>query len=135
MSTHPLAQNNEQFEGYTVFTLNFNGVPIKFVTFKDAQHIVKMIKKSYGGCSYCYGKGYSTTMGSEEADHTPILNIAYCGCERGEQLKKVRQGYANQNILSFLYGNILKYKRFNSLEKRRFRQYIWEVITGKIKNG
>lgn len=35
-----LAQYNKDFYGYTVFTLKFNDVPIRFVTEKDASSIV-----------------------------------------------------------------------------------------------
>lgn len=37
----PLAQQNYDFYGYTVFTLSFNDVPIRFVTEKDALNILK----------------------------------------------------------------------------------------------
>ena len=38
---HPLAQNDEHWEGYTVFTLKFNGVPVKFVALVDAKHVLE----------------------------------------------------------------------------------------------
>jgi hypothetical protein len=40
---HPLAQNKEQYEGYTVFHLNFNGSdkPIKFIILVDAKIITQ----------------------------------------------------------------------------------------------
>ena len=37
---HKLCQQNKDFFGYTVFALEFNGVPIRFVTEKDARHIL-----------------------------------------------------------------------------------------------
>ena len=46
MFNHPLAQNNEQYEGYTVFTLEFNGMTIKFMTLVDVKEIIEKKKKS-----------------------------------------------------------------------------------------
>jgi hypothetical protein len=43
---HPLAQNDEQWEGYTVFNLKFNDVPIKFVTLVDAKHVLEKARNS-----------------------------------------------------------------------------------------
>ncbi len=43
---HSLAQQNKDFYGYTVFTLDFNGVPIRFVTEKDALNIIEKLKDS-----------------------------------------------------------------------------------------
>jgi len=37
---HPLLQNNKDWYGYTVFTFKFNDVPIRFVSEKDAQHVL-----------------------------------------------------------------------------------------------
>ncbi len=42
---HPLTQKNTSFYGYTVFTLKFNDVPIRFVTEKDAINITRKLKK------------------------------------------------------------------------------------------
>lgn len=41
-----LAQDNERYEGYTVFTLNFNGVKVRVMAFKDVNQIVSNIKKN-----------------------------------------------------------------------------------------
>jgi len=43
---HPLAQNKEQFMGYTVFHLQFDGAdnPIKFMTLADVKVILQNSK-------------------------------------------------------------------------------------------
>ncbi len=43
---HPLCQNNKDFFGYTVFTFKMNDVPIRFVTEKDAMHVVEKQRNS-----------------------------------------------------------------------------------------
>ena len=41
-----LAQQNKDFSGYTTFTFTFNGVPIRFVTEKDAFYIKEQATQS-----------------------------------------------------------------------------------------
>lgn len=43
---HELCQQNNDFFGYTVFTLDFNGQKIRFVTEVDALHIVARHRKA-----------------------------------------------------------------------------------------
>jgi len=43
---HPLCQNDKKWEGYTVFKLEFNDVPVEFVTLVDAKHILEKARKS-----------------------------------------------------------------------------------------
>jgi len=40
-----LQDTGERFEGYSVFTVNFNEIPIKMITLKDAQEMVAVKKK------------------------------------------------------------------------------------------
>jgi hypothetical protein len=47
----------------------------------------KKTAKAYGGCTNCYGKGYSTSVGSIEASKTAFPMIDYCNCDRGKQLR------------------------------------------------
>jgi hypothetical protein len=46
-NVHELCQNNETWNGYAVFTFNFNGTKIKFVTLADAKHIVEKMKEDF----------------------------------------------------------------------------------------
>jgi len=58
-------------------------------------------EKAFGGCHYCYGKGYGTQTaymhGRGEADmgnsdvviDKKLPTIKFCTCERGKQLKKL----------------------------------------------
>jgi hypothetical protein len=39
---HPLAQNDEQFMGYTVFHLNFPGGMVKMMSLVDVKHILEL---------------------------------------------------------------------------------------------
>lgn len=43
----PLCQNNLDWHKYTVFTLKFNGVPIRFVTEKDAENVVNAFQEEH----------------------------------------------------------------------------------------
>jgi len=67
------------------------------------------IAKAYGGCTNCYGKGYSTVKsqingygtdgdigGFEGRIHidTPV-QMKYCDCDRGAQLEKLLDGRDN----------------------------------------
>lgn len=54
--------------------------------------------RAYGGCEFCFGKGYATyrygISGAEDFDgegfQTPITNhMQYCSCDRGRQLKEL----------------------------------------------
>lgn len=57
------------------------------------------IKKAFGGCEKCYGKGYSTyrygiigipDFEGDKGFKDPIkTNIVYCTCDRGKQLKEL----------------------------------------------
>lgn len=64
---------------------------------------IEIVTKAFGGCTNCYGKGYSTyykpghTVSTDLPDHLPIKrhqmsnpqsNISFCTCERGKSLKK-----------------------------------------------
>jgi len=43
---HPLCQNEKQWEGFTVFKLRFNDVPVEFVTLADAKYILRKSKQT-----------------------------------------------------------------------------------------
>jgi len=56
--------------------------------------------KAYGGCTNCYGKGYSTTIEFAQSfpdfigdkgykSQKPMMK--YCDCERGKQLQSLRK--------------------------------------------
>lgn len=57
MPQHELAQNKEQYEGYTVFHLDFKGhdEPIKMMCLADVKEIVEVKKKldAVDGCKNC----------------------------------------------------------------------------------
>lgn len=43
---HPLCQQNKDFFGYTVFTFKFNDIPVRFVTEKDALHVIEQAQQN-----------------------------------------------------------------------------------------
>ena len=49
--------------------------------------------KAFGGCTKCYGKGYSTSIsynaGGGKKWRKPLIN--YCTCDRGEQLEQLTE--------------------------------------------
>jgi len=49
--------------------------------------------KAFGGCTKCYGKGYSTSIsynaGGGKKWRKPLIN--YCTCERGKQLEQLTE--------------------------------------------
>lgn len=56
------------------------------------------IIKAFGGCTKCYGKGYSTQMaqligaedfGGDGFVEKPKVHINYCSCERGQVLSSL----------------------------------------------
>jgi len=55
------------------------------------------IKKAFGGCLHCYGKGYSTVKqrvkGNDDFTGKPAVNyelprMRFCDCERGKGLQE-----------------------------------------------
>ena len=46
---HPLCQNDKQWEGYTVFRLDFNGSQVEFVTLVDAENVLRKARNSPQG--------------------------------------------------------------------------------------
>lgn len=61
------------------------------------QEELEEIKKAFGGCTKCYGKGYHTTLdftvGHEDFGgegffkQNPVMR--FCTCDRGKQLKEL----------------------------------------------
>ena len=60
---------------------------------------IDKLKKAFGDCTQCFGKGYGTSMYGEEgfADFdddkgykiAPSIRMVFCECERGKQLKEL----------------------------------------------
>ena len=63
----------------------------------DVDAIMQLIKqdrqntiKAFGGCTNCYGKGYSTRQAYANGRVAIPLNpMVYCECDRGKQLKQL----------------------------------------------
>lgn len=55
--------------------------------------IIAFVKKAFGGCELCYGKGYSTTINqySDESSGKkwPEQDMIFCICDRAKSLKKI----------------------------------------------
>ncbi len=67
------------------------------------------MKKAFGGCLKCYGKGYATEMvGKTKAFgdfkittkviRKPHIQINFCSCERGKQLKELFKKKEEENV-------------------------------------
>ena len=59
------------------------------------------IEKAYGGCTKCYGKGYSTEQQGQIGNSRVIIRgpkIVYnpCSCERGKQIKELMKSAAQE---------------------------------------
>lgn len=54
------------------------------------ESMIKKTEQAFGGCTLCYGKGYSTTIEQhKEEGHGPGISVktaVFCTCERGKQL-------------------------------------------------
>lgn len=52
--------------------------------------MIKKTEKAFGGCTLCYGKGYSTTIEQhKEEGHgagATVKTVSFCKCERAKQL-------------------------------------------------
>lgn len=68
-------------------------------------------EKAFGGCTNCFGKGYSTHMqnlvgaedfGGDGFEEGPRIHITYCRCERGRQLKAL---FGIIPSISVVYGD------------------------------
>ena len=79
---------------------------LALITSRDQQ-----IAKAYGGCTNCYGKGYSTYSGEYSARDMswPDEKVKYCDCSRGKQLEVVHQQIASAAKL-----NTFKWVRDNA---------------------
>jgi len=56
-----------------------------------AEHIRKQTEKAFGGCTNCYGKGYSTTKEfctgrNYREEKNPVHP---CDCDRGKQIAEI----------------------------------------------
>jgi len=64
------------------------------------------MKKAFGGCEKCYGKGYATQIRGEE------MGVNTCTCERGKQidslLEGVRKGLLHRFVAE-MEGNLPEY--------------------------
>ena len=56
---------------------------------KEQEEAVADVEKAYGGCHFCYGKGYGTqTVAWEGRGHYEKLpTMKFCKCGRGKQLE------------------------------------------------
>lgn len=65
---------------------------------------VEEVKKAFGGCEKCYGKGYSTQMdplGSGE------VKVNTCTCDRGKQIDQLLETM-RKSIISTLFSELEK---------------------------
>lgn len=58
---------------------------------KEKDKAVAAVEKAYGGCHYCYGKGYGTQTAAWEGRgyYKKLPTMKFCTCERGEHLKSL----------------------------------------------
>ena len=58
---------------------------------KEKEEAVAAAEKAYGGCHYCYGKGYGTQTAAwvGRGYYKKLPTMKFCTCERGEQLKSL----------------------------------------------
>lgn len=83
-----------QMEGQAVIFACHNG---SIYTQKAVDELLKAtvdeLKKAYGGCTDCYGKGYATTK--VQAGHRratwELDPIRPCTCDRGKQIKRLME--------------------------------------------
>lgn len=79
---------------------------------------VEQLKKAFGGCEKCYGKGYATQlMGDEEQVNT-------CVCDRGKQIDKMLEGIRQHTLHLFI-----------SEMENNLPEYIEEVYPKGKKNS
>lgn len=55
--------------------------------FADAMVCIVEVVKAFGGCEFCYGKGYSTTITMTHRGERK--NFLPCSCERGKQMQRI----------------------------------------------
>lgn len=65
---------------------------LQYLITKDVAQACEKISKAFGGCTLCYGKGYSTSINGYSDEGTGEKwqeeEILYCKCARGEQLRE-----------------------------------------------
>ncbi len=71
----------------------------------------RAVAKAYGGCEKCYGKGYATSKAAylSKSGKWSRLEMVYCTCERGNQLKDMvnsRERAAVQTALEKLRDKV-----------------------------
>lgn len=107
------------------------------------------LEKAFGGCTECYGKGYSTTKvqaGSRRYGYKDMDPMHFCSCNRGQQLKehidriegKIRSDEANgceahrkKDIVKTLNDLLLKSETFGSA--KGIRNLIKTYVYAKSK--
>lgn len=66
----------------------------------EAEKREKEVAKAFGGCTKCYGKGYSTyrhgisgveDFGGDGFERAPKTHMIYCSCDRGKQLEELKE--------------------------------------------
>ena len=57
-------------------------------------------EKAYGGCHYCYGKGYGTQTAAwvGRGYYKKLPTMTFRTCERGKQLEQLLHSELNQDI-------------------------------------
>lgn len=58
---------------------------------KEREEAVVETEKAYGGCHYCYGKGYGTQTAAwvGRGYYKKVPTMKFCTCERGKQLEQL----------------------------------------------
>ena len=61
------------------------------VLFACAMMEIRQLIKAFGGCTLCYGKGYSTQQVKAEGDDPRMITVYNsCTCDRGKQIDKLK---------------------------------------------
>lgn len=65
---------------------------------QELQKAREETEKAYGGCHYCYGKGYGTQIASwvGRGYYKKLPTMKFCTCERGKQLEQLLHSELDQ---------------------------------------
>jgi len=65
---------------------------------QELQKAREETEKAYGGCHYCYGKGYGTQTASwvGRGYYKKLPTMKFCTCERGKQLEQLLHSELDQ---------------------------------------
>lgn len=86
-------------DGYNAGLADGTGKPLLAIE-QMLQKAREETEKAYGGCHYCYGKGYGTQTAAwvGRGYYKKLPTMTFCTCERGKQLEQLLHSELNQDI-------------------------------------